>query len=283
LAIGIRVYVPAPIISGTNGALARPVTHDVTWHRRHTLSAWLDRLAPRHCAMCAAALAPGAPHGFCPPCLLTLPGAASPRCAVCAVPTPDGSTCARCRDDPPPFDATLAAADYAPPLDRIVTSMKFGRQIGLARPLGELLATRWLGGSAGAARPSGLDCLVPVPLAPSRLAQRGFNQALEMARACSAALEARGRARAAPPVLNALRRVRDTGAQAALDLDARSRNLAGCFGCTARLDGLRVGLVDDVMTSGHTLAEAARTLKRAGAAAVVNLVIARTAWAVDAR
>jgi predicted amidophosphoribosyltransferase len=244
---------------------------------QHTFSAWLDRLSPRRCALCGAPLAPAAFPGFCTGCLFALPGAAAPRCPVCALPAPDGRPCAGCVADPPPFEATLAAADYAPPLDRVVTAMKFGRQIALARPLGELLATRWLGGTAADCRaPAALDCLVPVPLGPSRLARRGFNQALEMARACASALAARRRPTGAPPVRLVLRRLRDTPAQAGLDLAERGRNLHGCFACPVPLDGLTVGLVDDVMTSGNTLAEAARALKRAGAASVVNLVAART-------
>jgi predicted amidophosphoribosyltransferase len=243
---------------------------------KRLLSNWLDRLAPRQCALCGATLAPGAFPGFCAGCLYSLPGADAVRCPVCALPAaPDERRCTGCSADPPPFDATLAAADYAPPLDRAVTAMKFGRQIALARPLGELLAIRWLGRVPGAGADAlQLDCLVPVPLAPARLARRGFNQALEMARVCSAALA--GRRGQALPVRTALRRLRETPAQASLDLAERGRNLAGCFGCAGRLDGLAVGLVDDVMTSGHTLAEAARALRRAGASSVVNLVVART-------
>lgn len=244
-----------------------------------TLSAWLDRIAPRRCALCSVTLAPGTFPGFCTGCLLALPGAASRRCVACAAPLRDGRCCPACAAEPPPFDATLAAADYAPPLDRVVTAMKFGRQIGLARPLGELIAARWLGGLPGAGDAAlVLDCLVPVPLGASRLAQRGFNQALEMARACSASLGSRRGAGAMLPVRTALlRRLRDTVAQSSLDLASRSRNLTGCFGCAGPIDGLRIGLVDDVMTTGHTLAEAARVLKCAGAASVVNLVVARTA------
>ncbi|MEI7445108.1 MAG: ComF family protein, partial [Burkholderiales bacterium] len=169
------------------------------------------------------------------------------------------------------IDATFAAADYAPPLDRVVTALKFRRDLALARPLGELLAARW----AGEPRAPALHCLVPVPLAVGRLADRGFNQSLEIARAMRASLG--GEPEVGPVLPRGLRRVRETPSQAGLDLAARRGNLAGCFACDARLDGLTVGLVDDVMTSGSTLAEAARTLKAAGAARVVALVAARTA------
>jgi predicted amidophosphoribosyltransferase len=126
--------------------------------------------------------------------------------------------------------------------------------------------------------PVELDWLVPVPLGPGRLGWRGFNQSLQLARACARQLAATRQARPVPAVApQGLRRVRETAAQSRLDLADRARNLEGCFGTPRRLDGLRIGLVDDVMTTGSTLAEAARTLKRAGASAVVNLVVARTA------
>lgn len=238
---------------------------------RRRLGRWLDHLAPRGCATCGLALPPGAFPGVCAGCLADLQGARRPRCALCGHPTDrPAAACTACAGTPlhaDGLDATLAAADYAPPLDRVVTALKFGRQLALARPLGELLAVRWLG--ALPAVP--LDCLVPVPLAERRLAQRGFNQSLEMARAMSASL-------AAPlPVLTGrLLRVRDTPPQSELGLSERRANLRGCFACTGRLDGLRVGLVDDVMTSGTTLAEAARALRAAGAASVIGIVVART-------
>jgi ComF family protein len=232
---------------------------------RRRLGLWLDHLAPRPCALCGEALRPGAFPGLCAGCLQAMPGARRARCRRCGL--PGGAACNGCERADPPFDRTLAAADYAPPLDRLVTAMKFGRQLGLARPLGEVLAACWLGAPD---RPP-LDCLVPVPLGAERLAQRGFNQALEMARSMSAALP-----RPLPVHPGCLTRLRDTPAQAGLGLADRRRNLRGCFACGGRLDGLRVGLVDDVMTSGSTLAEAARALKHAGAASVVALVVART-------
>jgi ComF family protein len=242
-----------------------------TLHRaRRRLGTWLDHLAPPGCCLCGEALAPRSFPALCTGCLLDLPGATRPRCARCAQPTDRAApACTACAtvDPCPPIAATLAVGDYAPPMDRVVTSLKFGRQIVLAKPLGELLAARWLGN----AEPVRLDCLIPVPLGASRLAQRGFNQALEMARAMSRAL-------AVPlPVLpRRLLRVRDTPAQSGLGLAERRHNLQGCFVCRGRLDGLHVGLVDDVMTSGSTLAEAARTLRAAGAVRVVALVAART-------
>ena len=238
---------------------------------RPRLLAWLDHLAPRGCAVCGEALAPGTFPSFCAGCLADLPGARRPRCARCGHPTDrPAAACTACAapaDGPPPLDATLTAADYAPPLDRLVTSLKFGRRQELAVPLGELLAARWL----GCTQPIELHCLVPVPLGEARLATRGFNQALEIARAMGAAL---GHRLPIPP--RRLVRIRDTESQARLDLAARRANLAGCFASRGRFDGMTVGLVDDVMTSGSTLAEAGRALRAAGAQRVVALVATRT-------
>jgi ComF family protein len=236
---------------------------------RRRLGRWLDHLAPRGCPTCGTWLPPGAFPGFCAGCLADLPGARRSRCARCGQPTDrPAPACTACAGaGPVTVDATLAAADYAPPLDRVVTALKFGRRLALARPLGELLAARWLG--ALPAVP--LDGLVPVPLGARRLAQRGFNPSLEMARAMSAALPA-----PLPVLRGRLRRVRETPPQSGLGLVERRRNLLGCFACDARLDGLRIGLVDDVMTSGSTVAEAARVLRAAGAASVVAIVVART-------
>jgi len=236
---------------------------------KRRLGVWFDHLAPRGCALCDQTLAPGAFPGVCMPCILAMPGINRLRCARCGLPANVGADqqACPCSRASPAFDQTMAVADYAAPLDRVVTSLKFGRQLNLARPLGELLATRWLG-STPAIR---LDCLVPVPLSASRLAQRGFNQALEIARSMAASV------RAPLPVQPfLLRRLRDTPPQTGLSLAERRHNLAGAFSCETRFDGLHVGLVDDVMTSGSTLTESARILKAAGARSVVALVVART-------
>ncbi|MGH8705789.1 MAG: ComF family protein, partial [Burkholderiales bacterium] len=127
----------------------------------------------------------------------------------------------------------------------------------------EALAARVAGGG-------GVQCIVPVPLAPARIAQRGYNQALEIARHVARASGAR-----LAPELCA--RVRDTPAQSGLPWAERARNVRGAFLCPRLVEGMAVALLDDVMTTGATLDEIARTLKAAGAARVVNWVVARTA------
>lgn len=223
-----------------------------------------DHWLPRACALCDRTLAP-LERGFCTPCAADLPGARTPRCEACGI-GQDGrfACCADCRTRPPPWDRTIVLADYAPPLDRLVVALKFQGELAAAGPLGGLLGQALR--RAGAPR---VDALVPVPLGPGRLAERGYDQAAAIARSA-------GRA-AGLPVRGAwLARIRDTPAQSRLPLQAREGNLTGAFRAGPGVAGSRVALVDDVMTSGSTLREAARALRAAGAQMVINLVVART-------
>ena len=112
------------------------------------------------------------------------------------------------------------------------------------------------------------DCLIPVPLHPTRLRQRGYNQALEIARPLSTRLQI-------PLEIDAVRRIRATPAQALLPLKERARNVRGAFVARRRFDGQRVAIVDDVMTSGHTANSLAQCLRRAGAENIEVWVVAR--------
>ncbi len=240
------------------------------------------RLLPRACLLCEAAC--GA-DPLCAPCATFLPGAHRPRCSRCARPWQTSERCASCRDSPPPADLTIAAADYVPPLDRAITSLKFAGRTALAGGLGRLVGQAWFR-AVQAGRVGTIDALVPVPLARARLAERGFNQAHLIAAAARAAFACA--ARAAPPGLQAalpavpalepalLARLRDTRAQSQLPSAARQANLDHGFVASGRVDGRVIGVVDDVMTTGATLYAVAVALKTAGAAGVVNLVVART-------
>jgi ComF family protein len=180
--------------------------------------------------------------------------------------------CGECLDDPPPFDAAFSPFLYTHPLDLLLAKLKFGR--GLAA--GRVLAEAWLAALAaeftanpGRARPARL---LPVPLHPARLCERGYNQALELAKPLARAFGI-----ALLPAL--LRRTRATAAQSDLDAVARRRNLRGAFETDgdglAATAGNHLVLLDDVMTTGATLREAARTLKRAGVARVDVWALAR--------
>ena len=211
------------------------------------------------CYLCRGA-AQGVLCAECDADLPRLQGAACPRCAL---PSPGGALCGRCLSHAPAYDGTVAALAYEFPADVLVQGLKFRGELALAPLLGQLLAARLPRGTR-------VDYIVPVPLARARLGERGFNQAFEIARPLAAATGCR-----LAPLLAA--RERDTRPQLDLPLEARARNVRGAFRCTQALERASIALVDDVMTTGATLEELAATLKRAGAAHVVNWVVARTA------
>jgi ComF family protein len=197
-----------------------------------------------------------------------------PRCARCALRVPDGTTvCGACLVAPPPFDTTLAALDYGHPWDRLIGQLKFHAALDLATPFARMLADAWR--TAGVPRP---DWLLPVPLAPQRLRERGYNQAWEIARTLARELGCRADARL-------LLRIKDTPHQLAFPVEQRAANVHGAFAVEparrAELRGRRVALVDDVMTTGATAAALARVLRDAGAAAIDVWVVARTPAPAD--
>ena len=198
---------------------------------------------------------------LCRACAGDLPRLPSPRCPRCALPTAGGETCGRCLAHPPHYDRTLAAFNYGFPLDKLIQSYKYGHRLALAGYFGRELAA--LAPKAAA------DLVVPLPLHPARLRERGFNQALELARPVAAAL-------GLPLDARTCTRIRHTPAQAGLPWQQRERNIRGAFRCAQDLSGRRILLVDDVMTTGASLDECARTLKLHGAAEVALLVVART-------
>jgi ComF family protein len=228
-------------------------------------TAWLQRWVPAppsRCAVCGARPA----HALCDACVARF---AQPRhrCTRCALPLPAGtSTCGACLRAPPPLDACYAAVPYAYPWSGLVARFKFSGEPGWAQALAQRMAgIRGLDAELARA-----DLLLPVPLAPRRLAERGFNQALLLARRL-----ARGKVRA-----QLLLRLRETGSQTALDRKARQSNVGGAFGLDPlrahEVRGRAVLLVDDVMTSGASLHAAALALRQAGAARVSAVVLART-------
>jgi ComF family protein len=244
----------------------------------------LAMLLPCECVLCAA------PDGalLCPACRDEYFGpdaaCAVARCPLCANPLPpraaddgagiaddrlagsDGLPCARCLSSPPSYDATLAACAYEMPLDRLVLQLKFGARLAHGRLFGELLAA-----AAERERMALPALFCPVPLGAARLAERGFNQALEIARPLGRLL----RVAVAPRLVQ---RVHDTAAQSRLAPGSRRANIRHAFVVPDRalVEGRHIGVVDDVMSSGGTLEELAATLKRYGAARVSNFVFART-------
>lgn len=235
---------------------------------RHWPLALVRALLPCACALCGARC--GA--AVCAACHAQFIGPPRSRCRRCANPVAPADAlfqCGACLAQRPAFDATLAAANYAAPVDQLVLQLKFGGKLALAPWFAHMLR------DALCARPDFAlpNVLCPVPLGPQRLAARGFNQALEIARPLASALGIALRARLAIRAL-------DTPAQSGVEPGQRRANIHNAFilapDMLAMVRGQHIGIVDDVMTSGHTLNELAALFKRFGAARVSNLVFART-------
>ena len=227
--------------------------------------AWLQRWIaepPGKCAVCGAW--PAQP--LCAACVARF-AAPRPRCRRCALPVAAGiAECGRCLAAPPPLDGCHAAVSYEYPWSALIAQYKFSGQAGWAHSFAVLMRSApWVEPALEEA-----DVVLAMPLSRERLAQRGFNQALVLARALG------------PHKTDAslLLRVRHTPAQVELDRAARLANVAGAFAVeplrAGHLKGKRVVLVDDVMTSGASVFGAAQVLRQAGAARVTALVLART-------
>lgn len=215
-------------------------------------------MLPPVCLLCGA---PARTH-TCERCLADLPWHRGPQCPQCATPTPDGRVCGACLKRPPAFVRTHAALAYRFPLDRLIPQLKYHGRLAIAPALAGWLAPAL----AAAPRP---DCIVPMPLHPARLRERGFNHAGEIARHLARSL-------GLPLDLESCRRVRDTPPQMQLRHDARRRNVRGAFSCAEAVRGRHIALLDDVMTTGTSLDELAATARHAGAREVSCWVVART-------
>lgn len=201
---------------------------------------------------------------LCPACLKRLPYLAFSRCPCCAQPTLDASVCGACLARPPFFHSTLAAFSYSFPVDAMIQSLKYGSRLPVAATLAELLL-----GEIATTNHAKPDCLIPMPLGAARLKQRGFNQALEIARRVS-------RKTGIALLPEGCQRIRETLPQTSLPWKERARNIRGAFACSLDLQGKRIAIVDDVMTTGATMNEVAKVLRRQGAAEVSAWVVART-------
>lgn len=209
------------------------------------------------CVLCGAA---ASARGLCAGCWTELPWLRGPQCARCAHPLPVPGICGRCIAEPPHYDAVVAACRYAYPAGELIQACKFGGHLAAATPLAAMLET------VVSQRP---DVLVPMPLSAERLRTRGFNQALELARVLARPL-------GVPVDSRLCVKTRETPPQSRLPWKERRKNVRGAFVVQAALDGRHVAVVDDVLTTGATLDELARNLKRAGAATVTGFVVART-------
>lgn len=219
-------------------------------------SRYLSHLLPESCLLCGADSQSGL---LCAGCTADLPGLPAMRCPQCSEPTTYGERCGACMQFAPHFSRTIAAFCYDYPVDRIIHALKYGHQLAVAD---------WLGGKLAEYLPAGPQLIIPLPLHTERLRQRGFNQSAEIARAIGIRLNL-------PVDRSTVFRNRATRPQAELPHKERHKNVRGAFECCRDLSGQHILLIDDVMTTGATVNECARTLRLHGASEITVAVAAR--------
>ena len=219
---------------------------------------------PQRCELCAASTDGGI---LCRECAASLPRVEA-ACPVCALPSAQSAICGACLREPPEFAATLAAFLYVFPVDRLIQAVKYGGRTALAQWAGATLAATVQAAFAQRRRGERPQRIVAIPLSAARQRQRGFNQAGLIATHVARAT--------ALPVASPIARIAGALPQTGLPWRERRRNVRGAFAVHGDVRGARIALVDDVMTTGATLGEAARALGRAGAARVECWVVART-------
>lgn len=232
---------------------------------RSIFSQW--KLAPlrQDCLLCEAAES----DVLCDACAADMPTAAL-GCPQCAAPG-HADVCGACIRDVPHFNMTVAAFLYRFPLDKLVQAFKFNANLTLihffSRAMYACIHER-MSAQENTQKLKMPMQIIALPLAKQRLATRGFNQAALLADALALMLDC-------PVAHHSMLRIRETPPQSGLSRAERLRNVKGAFDCTGDVAGKHIAIVDDVMTTGATLSEAARVLKLAGAAEVSAYVLAR--------
>lgn len=220
------------------------------------------------CVLCGAAGQRDA-IDLCAPCEADLP-INSPACRICAQPLSgqltDQLACGACLRRPPRFDQSYCPYRYAYPIDHLVRGIKYHGAVAQGRVLSELLAR----GVQQIRTVSLPNILLPVPLAQRRFRERGYNQAIELGRFLEKRL-------AIPMRTDLAVRIRETREQAALNGRERRKNIRGAFAVVRDLPAAHIAIIDDVITTGSTVNELARILKRAGAKRVEVWAVARAA------
>jgi len=235
------------------------------------IRAALDFLFPPLCHICRSFIPDAGELHICSRCRDDLPLLKSPLCTVCGIPfigAGGDHTCGKCQTHPPHFDSARAHLLYEGAPRELIHHFKYNHKTHLRRPL-VLLALEGLTGFITARMP---DVIIPVPLHRSRLQNRGFNQAALLGEMFSSRLSL-------PMLVDGLARIRETEPQIKLSAEDRNNNVKGAFAVKrgGELSGKRVLLLDDVMTTGSTVNECAKVLKKVGGTSVVVITIARTA------
>ena len=216
-------------------------------------------LIPKNCVLCGIAT----DRDLCKPCYNQLPQLPINHCPICLWPVPTAEVCGTCLKKPPAFTRTIAALRYTFPVDALIHSLKYQTNLAIAPILADLLIARL---ETIEKIP---DIILPMPLHPIRLRERGFNQAMEISRTIAKQM-------GITLLPDSCSRIKHTPPQTGLPWNARQKNIRKAFSCKIDLTGKHVALVDDVMTTGATLNELAKILRKQGAAEISNWVIART-------
>ena len=232
-------------------------------------SALLDFIFPPLCHVCRSFIPDAGSMHICPDCLASMGPVPEPACTICGIPflgAGDCHACGACLLDPPSYDAARAALVYDGPAREMIHRFKYNYQTHLRRPLALLTASRLASFISG----HQAELLVPVPLHARRLRRRGFNQAVLLG-------EVLAKEWGVPLKRRAMQRIRWTEPQINLSAAERRDNVKGAFAVAdpAQVAGRNVVLVDDVLTTGSTVQECARVLKKAGAGHVLVVTAAR--------
>ncbi|AXE37033.1 amidophosphoribosyltransferase [Chromobacterium phragmitis] len=211
------------------------------------------------CVLCGCR---SARDGLCGDCRAMLPAMPAEHCPRCAEPTVCGALCGHCQRRPPGFDALHAPYLFGYPLSHLIHAYKYGKRLQLAGALCGLFT------DYARCQAPRYDLVIPVPLANERLAERGFNQSSELAKAFADTINSRFSD-------NLCWRKSNTLPQASLGRAERLRNVRHAFGVKCRCDGLSIAIVDDVATSGATLSALSKMIKKQGAERVDAWVLAR--------
>ncbi len=231
------------------------------WLKYNHLSnfaAIFSSLLKQNCTLCNTLT--NSELSLCVACIQDLPLAPNPSCPRCGLST-QGDICGKCLKKPPHFDATYALFRYGYPVDALLQHYKYNNALYLCQTLSTLLANK--------IQMNEIDVMIAMPLHPSRTKERGFNQSLELAKIIAKqhriALDSAS-----------CKRIKNTPPQASLPFKHRLHNIKGAFACSQSFAGKHIAIVDDVMTTGSSLNELAKILKKAGAHKVSCYVLART-------
>ncbi len=229
---------------------------------KHLFSVLIDKLLPYQCALCADSTHNS--FGLCQGCMAELPFIYR-ACTRCSLPiTYSGLLCGKCLINPPVYDECHAIFAYQPPLNYLISACKFHHKLNYTRLLGLLMAK---------SLPTRLkvlpELLIPVPLHKRRLAERGYNQSLEIARPISKSLHI-------PIDYNCCSRIRSTIAQTGLTGKKRQQNIKNAFAITQKINAKHIAIIDDVVTTGSTVAELSKLMRAQGVQHIQVWCCART-------